>query len=291
MDTLRSVIFIDGRNLKYNLEQFKYQSDKTEFKRPYVLDEKHFHWKEFFEGVLCKFDESTKESHKHRLLRAYWYNAESIRPFEVSEKAIHYILNKYKYDGLNKELITSLAKEWYERERDYFVQAKSKIYEGIQRKVDFLEFRYTGEYVVQSFNVYKFFQKDDGTLVYLGTKKGEKGVDVGIAVDMIDKMPNYDVAILVSGDADFRPVVQFVKDGLKCVYQFSIAQGIPPEIKYLSPWLIGQVDMFQYFDELELLEKYLNRQTVPPAILGIIDKRVEELRNKATSYQGKWGFK
>lgn len=114
--------------------------------------------------------------------------------------------------------------------------------------------------------------------MYFGQKKGEKGVDVGISIDMIAKMPNYDVAILVSGDADFRPVVQYVKDGLKCVYQFSISQGIPPEIKHLSPWLVGEVDMFQYYDELELLEQFIDRKSgIPPIILRCIDERIDAL--------------
>lgn len=287
MSVLRTVIFIDGRNFRYNLRAFGFQpivDDKSPKREPYRLDEKHFHWKTFFEGVITKFDEATKQ--QHRLIRAYWYTAETIRPFEISEWRIQEILDKYRksYKELDRDLIIKLAKEWWEREHNYFENTKQKIFEGIQRKVDFLEFKYTGEYVVQPFQVYRLFKGKDESFVYLAQKKGEKGVDVGISVDMIAKMPNYDVAILVSGDADFRPVVQYVKDGLKCVYQFSISQGIPPEIKHLSPWLIGEVDMFQYYDELELLNQYLDRKCgIPPVILKCIDNRIEELKQKAAT--------
>ena len=106
-------------------------------------------------------------------------------------------------------------------------------------------------------------------------------MDTGIAVDMIAKMSNYDVAILVSGDADFLPVVGYLKDNLKYVYQFSVARGVPPSIRYLSPYLRGKVDCFASYDEVELLDQHLNRQSwIPPAILDAIDARVASLKGR-----------
>ena len=118
----------------------------------------------------------------------------------------------------------------------------------------------------------------DGTIDYRGRRIGEKGVDIGIAVDMIAKMPYYDVAILISGDADFLPVVSYLKDYLKHVYQFSVAKGVPPSIRYLSPYLRGKVDRFAFYDELELLRDYLDRSSrIPPDILDSIDARISQL--------------
>lgn len=292
MEPLRTVMFIDGRNFKYNLGAFRFKSEAVKNmgeEPPYRLDEKHFLWREFFQGVLEKFEEATK--YGHRLVRVYWYNAETIRPFEESNKKIGSILDSYKdrFPDLDRTKLIELAKAWYERERNNFERAKEVIYERIQRRVSFLEFKYTGEYVVQPFEVFRFEQRDDGSYLYQGTREGEKGVDVGISIDMIAKMPNYDVAVLISGDADFLPLVRYVKDNLKFVYQFSIAKGIPPEIRYLSPWLIGRVDIFQYFDELELLDIYLNRKAgIPPSILQAIDNRISELKVKAQEYQGQF---
>jgi uncharacterized LabA/DUF88 family protein len=283
MEPLRTVMFIDGRNFKYNLRAFRFESEPRDpqQERYYALDEKHFVWREFFLGIIKKYDDVTKFS--HRLVRVYWYNAETMRPFEIRENLIQEIMDKYceRFRDLTRDNIIFLAKNWYDREREYFYKAKEQIYENIQRKTDFLEFKYTGEYVVQPFTPYKFEKNEDDTYFYQGTREGEKGVDVGISVDMIDKMQNYDVAVLISGDADFAPLVRYIKDNLKHVYQFSIAKGIPPRITYLSPWLMSIVDVFQFFDEVELLTTYLNRESgIPPVILQVIDDRISQLRNQ-----------
>lgn len=286
MEPLRTVIFVDGRNFKYNLQAFRFQSTGTTSDRPYRLDEKHFRWREFFLGVLEKFNTATQV--EHRLIRVYWYNAESIRPFEVNERQVQQLLTDHQsqYPELTPERVRELAKSWYDEERRYFDQTKERLFENIQRRVDFLEFKYVGEYVVRPFEAYRIGRQEDGSLFYQGTREGEKGVDVGIAVDMISKASDYDTAILVSGDADFLPVVRYLKDALRFVYQFSLARGIPPRINYLSPWLIGRVDTFQFYDELELLSTYLDRTSgIPPVILEAIDDRIHYLNDLSARQQ------
>lgn len=280
---LRTVIFIDGRNFKYNLQAFRFHgTGDPDPRRFYRLDEKHFRWREFFGGVIEKFNRAT--GFTHRLLRVYWYGAESMRPFQVNDRLVQGLLDTYSanFPELTREGMIELAKEWYNAERRYFDHTRETVFENIQRNVDFLEFKYVGEYVVRPFDPYRFERRADGSLYYRGTREGEKGVDVGISVDMMSKMPNYDAAILVSGDADFIPLVRYLKDGLKHVYQFSLAQGIPPRINYLSPWLIGRVDCFQAYNELELLATYLNRQSgIPRAINLAIDDRIAQLQQLA----------
>jgi uncharacterized LabA/DUF88 family protein len=59
-----------------------------------------------------------------------------------------------------------------------------------------------------------FLELKLGKLLTRGGEPFEKGVDVQIAVDMIRYARNnaYDTAILVSGDGDFAPALEFIKE-------------------------------------------------------------------------------
>lgn len=280
MEPLKTAIFIDGSNFKNNLQAFHFYSDDPSSKlhnRYYALDEKHFLWNKFFYDILGKF---TAETHyDYRLIRVYWYSAASIRPFEPFDNVVNKALSNCQkiHPEMTKEQLLSLAEGWYKKEKGYFEIAKDRVYRFIQDQYNFIEFKYVGEYVVKPFEVYTL-EKQGDNYFYQGTKEGEKGVDVGIAVDMITKMSFYDVAILISGDADFIPIVCHIKDHLKYVYQFSIAKGIPPKITYLSPFLKGHIDCIQHYDELELLSNYINMSTIPREILISINKHVDSLK-------------
>ena len=282
--SLKTAIFVDGANFRANLRNFSFQSPYPTDNRRYQLEERHFDWKSFYAGVIEKFNRAT--GWEHQLIRVHWYNAESISPwsfsrrreFDLAQSVVH---RHPEINGLTPQTVIDLARKWYTSERNYFERLREQVFENIQRETDFLEFRYVGQYQVHPLRPYRIDQDADGSINYLGVQVGEKGVDTGIAVDMIAKMAYYDAAILVSGDADFLPVVGYLKDNLKYVYQFSVAKGVPPSIQYLSAYLIGKVDCFESYDEVELLKKYLNRSSgIPPAILGEIDARVSDLENR-----------
>lgn len=164
MEPLRTVIFVDGRNFRYNLQAFRFQGEgDPNPDRYYSLDEKHFKWREFFLGVVNKFSESTGTP--HRLVRTYWYNAETIRPYEVTDRLVNNVLQKFGtvYPSLTADTVRNLAKAWYDQERRHFEQAKETVLEGIQRRIDFLEFKYVGEYVVKPFDPHRLSRNEDGS--------------------------------------------------------------------------------------------------------------------------------
>jgi uncharacterized LabA/DUF88 family protein len=284
LEPLKTVIFIDGNNFNRNLRAFRFYSrDRTSQYHlyPFRLDEKHFDWKLFFGDVLKKYQTDTQ--YDYRLIRVYWYYAASIRPFEPFSNTVDHALDYCQrvFPWFTREELLRLAREWYKIEEGRFNIARNRVYRDIQTEYSFIEFKYVGEYVVKPFEVHKIdYEVDvdgDGRFIYQGVEEGEKGVDVGITVDMIAKMNNYDVAILLSGDADFIPASCYIKDNLKYVYQFSLRQGKPPNVTYLSRFLKAVIDAYQYYDELELLKLYLKRYTIPPDVLASIDSRIAQL--------------
>jgi len=88
------------------------------------------------------------------------------------------------------------------------------------------------------------------------TSKKEKGVDVKIAVDMIRKSlieNECDVCILISGDADFIPSIQTIKDAKKEVITASVYTGYSRELRdgrfryfYLTPEILNKNCMRDY---------------------------------------------
>jgi uncharacterized LabA/DUF88 family protein len=275
MTSLRTVIFIDGENFRNNLRHFIFVSNPT--LGEYRLEEKHFFWRKFFQGVLQEFDNTT--GWQHQLVRVYWYYSATISPWAESPRLAQKVVDdNVGRISLTANQVTQLAKDWYDKERRYFEKLREHTFEEIQRDTGFLEFKYVGQYIVHPYRVFRIDTDSRGNVTnYLGQQQGEKGVDIGIAVDMISKMDNYDAAILISGDADYIPAVKYLKDHLKYIYQFSIARGVPPKIEYLSAYLKGSADCFAYYDEIRLLSNYLDRKNIPPTICQAIDARIASL--------------
>lgn len=94
------------------------------------------------------------------------------------------------------------------------------------------------------FNAFKERLKSLGDadiyLVERSRGEREKGVDVRLAVDMLVHAAwnNYDVAILVSGDADFEPLVRRVRDLGKKVYISFYPHAIAETLKESSDGLM-----------------------------------------------------
>ena len=80
------------------------------------------------------------------------------------------------------------TREWYESKRRA-LERKKRFYHGVQAATDFVEIRQEGHWKVD----------------LLHHTVNEKGLDTSLAVDMVALQDTYDIALLISGDADGIP--------------------------------------------------------------------------------------
>ena len=68
----------------------------------------------------------------------------------------------------------------------------------------------------------------------------EKGIDVWIAIDMVKETikENIDIAVLISGDADFVPAFSLIKEVGKEVLSCSVPRGYSNELRQKFPFLV-----------------------------------------------------
>ena len=79
---------------------------------------------------------------------------------------------------------------------------------------------------------------------------GEKGIDTGLVTDLLKHAweDTYDIAVLVSSDADYIPAVEFVQEKGKRV----IHAGFPPDGMELRKACWSSVDLGSLIDTMPL---------------------------------------
>ncbi len=68
----------------------------------------------------------------------------------------------------------------------------------------------------------------------------EKGIDVMLAIDMVEKAikNNYDSVVLISGDADFNPALDLIKENGKAVFVASVFHGFSNELRQRQRFIV-----------------------------------------------------
>lgn len=196
--TVKTEIFIDGENLRKAVEKYRFEHQGGRY---YYLRESLINWNEFFNNVLNEIKNRT--GFEHRLVTANWYVADKIRVVGKSSRVIRDTLEQCNNKGfqLNEDDLKKRAEDWLNKERDRVRRESEEIRQEIEEKYDFLHFKYVGEFLLNPYQLYDIKQENDET-IYLGTRLGERGVDVGLAVDLVAAAGSIDAAVLVSGDRD-----------------------------------------------------------------------------------------
>ena len=208
-------VFVDGENLRHSIVELF----EPEFQAPDYLP-RAARWSDFFEHLV-------KKSGAKWLLRSYWYVVGEMdfwpwglsaalrkRDYELLERVLSKdrdypagIRNEsdptQKNQKLKQRTIEILGRQNRMRKR---FEGWKELQEGIAERFDSIEFRRAGSI---RYNLYS------------GRLGAEKAVDVHLATDLLKLSDIYDVAIIVSGDQDYVPAVQAVKDYGKQVINVS----------------------------------------------------------------------
>jgi uncharacterized LabA/DUF88 family protein len=226
MNFRNACIFIDGENLRHSICDL---FTPVEFSPADYLP-KLAAWQGFFDHLV-------REANADVRLRTYWYAVSEIdfwpydikRLLKLSESstlestlqkndAYRVELSSIKNPTDKAKRVHSMGDELHERQQQMLGRFNGwhTIQNGIASKVESVEFRRAGSIR------YDLFSKKLGN---------EKGVDVKLATDLLTLKDIYDVAIILSGDADYVPAVQAVKDSGKHVINVSFLRksgGILP---------------------------------------------------------------
>ncbi len=222
---LRFVTFVDGSNLDGVLKHLNLRVDDYGSFYRHVFESSVQEWgKTFAEG-------SPWPPAQHA--RIYWYVVGKLDEWDLGDPKAEsrlrsrFELNTRLRDSYLEDIERRMpecsadrrldeawnicfneTRDWYENKRRA-LERKKRFYHGVQAATDFVEIRQEGHWKID----------------LLHHTVTEKGLDTSLAVDMIALLETYDVAILISGDADGIPGINYVKNKAKHVGVIEFRRG------------------------------------------------------------------
>lgn len=226
----RFAIFVDGSNLFGALRSMGLEVDDYEALYGHLFKEAHLTWAR----VTHLAGQPSAE-----LRRVYWYAVGTMDDWDLSLPQSQTALrNAFARDrdvrdawmavagkahpGVSGAALEDKAwtscfndfKPWYEKKRD-ILEGMRKFHQGVRISTDLIDVLELGHWKVN----------------FLHKWVEEKGLDTSLAVDMVALQDNYDVAVVVSGDADSIPSIRHMKSRNKHIAAVEFINGSPPENK------------------------------------------------------------
>ncbi len=182
-----------------------------------------------------------------------WYHnlKKWFKPSDIDiKKVVDLIAEKKSFDILEIRWYASVPdiednKINYIRHMNFLSSLKKRGIKIITRKLQKLstrELKKKREDLLNSWDLCKFCKPivEESFLDVADHNQKEKGIDVWIAIDMVKEAINnkIDCAILISGDADFVPAFNLIKEIGKEILSSSVPRGYSNEIRQKFPYLI-----------------------------------------------------
>jgi uncharacterized LabA/DUF88 family protein len=213
--TIRACVFVDGENFRHSiLDIFGHEFHEAEY-LPRTAN-----WEAFFDHVVTK----SKHTQEVVRLRTYWYVTQYIDfvPYHLPDpdyNATDFVAIVKRNKTTAREIDATPSAEQPTKLKEIFLRLQARerslqkrfqvwtdLQNGITSKHSAIEFRRAGA-ITYNLHHQRFGQ--------------EKCVDVKLALDLLILKDIYDYAIIVSGDQDYVPAVQTIKDHGKRVINVS----------------------------------------------------------------------
>lgn len=260
----RFSIFVDGSNLVGSLRRLNAS-----------IPEYQDFYDHIFEQALEVWKGSVRPTtiHPAQLTRVHWYQMGSMDELDLSDPKLQTNLREYfdtdkelkkmymalagqKLKGKGQNEVANEAwgicfnesKSWYENKRRVLHDIKRFNY-GVRSSTDFIEIVECGHWKVD----------------FLNRTTIEKGLDTRMAVDMVTSSQHFDVALVLSGDADTIPSVNYLKNNGRHVAVIDLIKGYPPERRgrQCSTKLQSVVDFVVPVYEMTLMQRKIAMPFTP----------------------------
>ncbi|WP_428261182.1 NYN domain-containing protein [Haliangium sp.] len=222
----RFLLFVDGSNLFGILKGLELQVDDYQGFYRYLFEEVVAAWRETLVG---------DDAMTARMVRVHWYVVGEIddwdlddpkaqsrlqEQFDKDEDLRYFYALEAERQGASGsavhrkawELCLAESRRWYENKRVTLSKMR-RFYHAVRSNTDFIDIAERGHWKVD----------------LLHRMVTEKGLDTSLAVDMIALLDSYDVAVVISGDADMIPSMELVKSRQKQVAVVEFHRGDRPD--------------------------------------------------------------
>lgn len=226
----RFALFVDGPNLYGSLKSMNLEvKDHGAFFK-YIFNASHSYWH--------KATQQTENS-ASELRRVYWYTIGSMDDWDLSlPQSQTSLRGAFSRDKIIRDLWSTLVfkdnpglkgnsldeKAWSECFDDikiWYDQKKGAL-DGMKRF----------NQVLRSGNdLFDIIESGHWKVNFLHKWVEEKGLDTSLAVDMLALQDNYDVAVLITGDADSIPSIRHLKTKNKHIIVIEFVNGSPSDTK------------------------------------------------------------
>ncbi|MCK5321207.1 NYN domain-containing protein [Candidatus Pacearchaeota archaeon] len=167
---------------------------------------------------ICKFGDIVSKKYELDILEIRWYTSVP----DIEDNKLKYIQHMSFLSNLQKQKIKVITRKL--------------------QKLSTKELKKKRKEMVESWDLCEVCKPivDEAFLDIADNQKKEKGIDVWIAVDMVKEaiQENVDCCVLISGDADFVPAFNLIKEIGKDVLSVSVPRGYSNELRQKFPYLV-----------------------------------------------------